>query len=811
MPLREGSSDKVVQENIQCILNKDGCGYDPPYKDPAREVYTPAQAAAIAYAKAGRRNNTGGKSSPSKKSKSSTPTDTKTKPKTSDTSPGADIKVPEGWKVQQPGGDADSSKKNQPPKKEEEELSPEAVSDDQMKKDVEEGYAKKWKSSGAAKFITDNWDSLTDKEKKSYHGDAKKYLEKAGGGSAPAAAPAPAAPTPSKGATPASPQQSDEDMLKEVQKGYSTKYGPALVKYLITDNWDKQTPGEKQVFLKKAKQFQNEYDAKGGGPLPGNVGPKPTNPADWNSNTNTSINTPIPTFNGDDLVANGKTYKKTKVLPGSTKPWLYSDENGTPSYVVKEGGAEGQNVAEYTANQIYKAINGTGINSTLDDSGKLINKFVKGSTLENFSPEEMAKSGLKRLVRNSLAIDALLANWDYAGLNNDNIMVLPSGNNVMRIDTGGTFDYRAQGGDKPYTPIPLDLWTLRNSSQGQRFWDDATEDDIKDLWTRQVKDIADRDYRLNIIIDKSKLSDSAKNAFKKRLEAFNVVTNELELIKNKVASWKEVDGAIQRAFEMSKNLDPNAIGWTKTLRTNLRSELANVSKTGGGGFDYDWESYGMSKASAITHLNKADRFDKLLRDKTAGHEIYNGVDVSDNEKYSIVSYTGGGYDKLNKYLRYGILDDPKRKEYYETKAKNLDLLLNKLPGDTRTCYRMNAIKTTRKDEVDAINMLKPGDEIDTAGFDSYTRDEEGYIMDQFTKTDDEKSDRIPRLRFISVYNGKNVCDVDPISDCRGESESLMKRGTKLKVTKIETVPVSNFPGLHLNESQIKVIHYEDAN
>ena len=70
MPLREGSSDKVIQENIECLLNKDGCGYDPPYKDPSREEYTPAQAAAIAYAKAGKRKSSGKKSTGSKKTKS---------------------------------------------------------------------------------------------------------------------------------------------------------------------------------------------------------------------------------------------------------------------------------------------------------------------------------------------------------------------------------------------------------------------------------------------------------------------------------------------------------------------------------------------------------------------------------------------------------------------------------------------------------------------------------------------------------------------------------------------------------------------
>ena len=56
MALREGSSDKVIQGNIKALLDGDA-GYDPPYKDPARKEYTPAQAAAIAYSKAGKRKN----------------------------------------------------------------------------------------------------------------------------------------------------------------------------------------------------------------------------------------------------------------------------------------------------------------------------------------------------------------------------------------------------------------------------------------------------------------------------------------------------------------------------------------------------------------------------------------------------------------------------------------------------------------------------------------------------------------------------------------------------------------------------------
>jgi hypothetical protein len=98
MPLREGSSDKVIQENIKSLLEGDA-GYDPPYKDPARTEYTPAQAAAIAYAKAGKRKPSaetlkGNKQTQSKQSKPE-----KKEPETSDNSEALGFSVPEGWRV----------------------------------------------------------------------------------------------------------------------------------------------------------------------------------------------------------------------------------------------------------------------------------------------------------------------------------------------------------------------------------------------------------------------------------------------------------------------------------------------------------------------------------------------------------------------------------------------------------------------------------------------------------------------------------------------------------------------------------------
>jgi hypothetical protein len=101
MALREGSSDEVIQDNIRCLLEKEGCGYDPPYKDPARKEYTPAQAAAIAYAKAGKRKN----KAETLKGQKQTQSKQKSSEEDKDTSDNTETKgpiIPDGWRAVNP-------------------------------------------------------------------------------------------------------------------------------------------------------------------------------------------------------------------------------------------------------------------------------------------------------------------------------------------------------------------------------------------------------------------------------------------------------------------------------------------------------------------------------------------------------------------------------------------------------------------------------------------------------------------------------------------------------------------------------------
>lgn len=55
--------------------------------------------------------------------------------------------------------------------------------------------------------------------------------------------------------------------------------------------------------------------------------------------------------------------------------------------------------------------------------------------------------------------DALLANWDFIGLTDDNVLWDDQGQPI-RLDQGGTFEYRARGEPKDYGPVPTEVWTM---------------------------------------------------------------------------------------------------------------------------------------------------------------------------------------------------------------------------------------------------------------------------------------------------------------------------------------------------------------
>lgn len=843
MPLRQGSSDKVIQENIKCILDKDGCGYDPPYKDPGREEYTPAQAAAIAYAKAGRRNNTGKKTSASKKTKSvktqelKTPEAKKEEPKggnspaqsakpeteTDTKQPGSDIQVPDGWKVQQPGGDT-TSKNNQPPKKEEEELSPEA--DKQMLDEVMEGYKLKWGDS--ASLLSDAWDTYNPKQKKKFLQHAKKIKAEEQAKQSKEDKNSPTTPAPVTQSTPQStpaPSGGDADAdesEKMLQDLLNSPDVNDISKYAIKNQWKNITPEEQKALhdevikgIKPAPKPQ----------APPQAPPQPQTPAGWKSKDDGWTAHVKPKFDDNgNITYQGKVYKPTKTLPGSTQPKLYSDEAGEPKFVVKEGGAEGQNDAEYAANQVYGILAPhlpTGaIKSRLID-GKLVNDFMPNSkTINDLSDDELDNYDVISKVRKSLAADALVANWDYAGLSNDNMMVDKQGR-VLRIDSGGTFNYRAQGEQKDFDSAPMEMWTLRSSTQGKQFWLNAQEEDYENLWRDQVAYIGLEGDKLKKTIAASNLPSEVKQAFNNRVDILSIAAQEANNIaKRDGVSWKGVDQVMERAFRLSLQMNPQSPDWADKVRNKIRNDLDKAFPQQAPKLDFNLPG-NYNKYNETNYKNTVKAVDNQLNDPDAGY--YGGdpdalKQISPEAKYALREYSGSLYQDLNSLVR------GKTKSFSDNDIKFfnqvvdvMDEALDQIPDHPNVgmFYRMNKISNQYKDDVDFINNLKPGDIYVSKGYSSYTDDHEddedsrNAILDSFYHGSTSKTN------FITIYQGKNIKNIAPLSDIQSERESLIQRDKNLKVANVKEESIKDWPNISWggNETitgKIKVIYLTDA-
>jgi hypothetical protein len=185
---------------------------------------------------------------------------------------------------------------------------------------------------------------------------------------------------------------------------------------------------------------------------------------------------------------------KVKSLGGSTGATLAADKDGT-QYVVKGGNSPDHLRSEFAANQIYAAAGISVPRTKLDDSDpkrpRQISEYVDAKPLASVRGE--ARDRAIAEIQKGFAADALLANWDVVGLEQDNILVPKSGA-PLRVDNGGSLTYRAQGKDKPFGPTVSELESLRTSAQGKPIFgslkDEQVASQIDDLSARRDKILA---------------------------------------------------------------------------------------------------------------------------------------------------------------------------------------------------------------------------------------------------------------------------------------------------------------------------------
>ena len=171
---------------------------------------------------------------------------------------------------------------------------------------------------------------------------------------------------------------------------------------------------------------------------------------------------------------------KVKSLGGSTGAMLMKDANGN-KFVVKEGNSPEHVRSEAATNDIYKAAGVAVPDHYLDESDpdapKQVTKFIDGEPLSQVDGDLRDRAIAD--IQKGFAVDALVANWDVIGMEQDNILVTPDGK-AYRADNGGSLRFRAQGAGKNFGPEVKELTSLRESEQGEPIFGSLSDQDVAD-------------------------------------------------------------------------------------------------------------------------------------------------------------------------------------------------------------------------------------------------------------------------------------------------------------------------------------------
>jgi hypothetical protein len=288
-------------------------------------------------------------------------------------------------------------------------------------------------------------------------------------------------------------------------------------------------------------------------------------------------------------------------------PQLGSNEGGTfrdsivtgKEFYVKTPKSEEHRRNEMLASALYRLTNigSAGVRFGSDANGveKTYSEIIPGRALAE--TELTAKT--KKEIQEGFAIDAWLANWDVAGLEDDNIIIDGIGR-PYRIDMGGALLFRAQGALK-----------------GEAFGDEVAEIDTlrdPDKNPASAALFGDMTYS-DLVASASKLLD---------------------------VSPKEIDILVDATFD-----EPLAAQLKNKLKARRNSILSRFNLLDGSELadslfvsekptDYSSIDYGTSEFTEIVELETS------TEEELAALSYYTGEDVA---------VYGVGYDKINEYLR----------------------------------------------------------------------------------------------------------------------------------------------------------------
>ena len=205
--------------------------------------------------------------------------------------------------------------------------------------------------------------------------------------------------------------------------------------------------------------------------------------------------------------------RKVSERLGSNDGGWYEDDETGERYYVKFYENPSQGKVEFIANAIYTKLGIKTVHSELIQmDGR---EAVASPAVPNAHEASREDQKASQDVRSGFVADAYLANWDVIGLVYDN--VVESDDGFYRIDNGGSLIFRAQGGDKAYSPddIPEFQSMLKPGRPAGEVFAGITEDEIAEQARALLEKLSPED--IEEIVEQSGLEGEERDRVLKGL------------------------------------------------------------------------------------------------------------------------------------------------------------------------------------------------------------------------------------------------------------------------------------------------------
>lgn len=259
---------------------------------------------------------------------------------------------------------------------------------------------------------------------------------------------------------------------------------------------------------------------------------------------------------------------------GGTQGARFAEGADGSKYVVKTYAGDSDRVAtELLGNALYRRL-GVAVPEAgelhFDGKPAVASKMVAGEVRPWSEPSAALAEGFMA--------DALLANWDVVGLDQDN--VLWDGDEPIRVDQGGTLEFRAQGGRKDFGPVPAEVWTMAGP-QGQAHGTMALTPEGKRAGAAQIATVLTPDS-VDELVDAAPFKDLAmrervRQNLKARIDWMGRYSKG-EVGEPKPLEGQEAAAALGEAQkrlqlypEQATALDGFVNGWAGPVNAHLRS------------------------------------------------------------------------------------------------------------------------------------------------------------------------------------------------------------------------------------------------